>query len=84
MTTDVTKRIINLVSVNATSRIASEAGINATQRIEDTSTITEDTTYRQPSEVIGLGPFLLLEGDYEGALRLGSEYNGYLKLEGVY
>jgi len=33
-------------------------------------------------EIIGLGPFLLLEGDFAGPLAL--EEDGYLKLEGSF
>jgi hypothetical protein len=77
-----------------TKRVPPGAAGGATQRI--TGTITEDiikrvvgaitasTTVRVPTEVIGLGPFLLLEGDSAGALALEGDSDGYLKLEGSF
>lgn len=54
-----------------------------TQRVPS-GAITSTTTRRVPSEAIGLGPFLLLTGDFEGALRLADPLEGYLKLTGEY
>ncbi|WP_370057661.1 hypothetical protein [Sinorhizobium fredii] len=56
--------------------------------------ITSNVTRRVP-EVIGLGPFLLLEGDFSGALAFeagpdeeaiedGLEVDGYLRLQGSF
>lgn len=81
--TTTTKRVLSGVSGGATSRVVSAATQNITKRLAVT-TLTEGTTARLVSDVLGLGPFLLLSGDFEGALRLSGDEVGYLKLNGTY
>lgn len=67
---------------DVTKRVPSGAAGGATLRI--TGAITASTTVRVPEEVIGLGPFLLLEGDLAGALAVEGDEDGYLKLQGSF
>ncbi|CAN7397825.1 hypothetical protein LJR235_002380 [Pararhizobium sp. LjRoot235] len=60
----------------------SEETGGTTKRIS--GAITQRITRRMPKDVIEIGPFLLLTGDHEGALRLTDEFSGYLKLTGEY
>jgi hypothetical protein len=70
------------MTTTTTKRVGSGAAGGATLRV--VGAITTSTTVRVPEEVIGLGPFLLLEGDFAGALALEGDEDGYLKLEGTY
>lgn len=70
-----------------TKRVPSGAAGGATLRV--VGAITALITVRVPEEVIGLGPFLLLEGDFAGALAFPvvdeeADFDGYLKLQGTY
>ncbi|MBB4277242.1 hypothetical protein [Rhizobium mongolense] len=67
--------------------------INSTATKRVTGALTESTTKRVPAALLGLGPFLLLEGDYDGALILtepddvqaqedNMELEGFMRLEG--
>lgn len=85
--TTVTKRTPSGASGGATSRITGAITADSTKRV--TGAITESTTVRVPEEVIGLGPFLLLEGDFSGALAFEaideeSDPVGYVKIEGSF
>lgn len=75
------------MTTTTTKRVGSGAAGGATLRV--VGAITVSTTVRVPEEVIGLGPFLLLEGDFAGALAFPvvdeeTDIDGYLKLEGVW
>ena len=61
-------------------RVTANAAGGATLRV--TGAITASTTVRVPTEVIGHGPFLLLEGDFAGALAHEGDVDGYLKVQG--
>lgn len=63
-----------------TKRVPPGATGGATQRV--VGAITASTTVRVPEEIIGLGPFLLLEGDSAGALAMEGDEDGYLKVQG--
>jgi hypothetical protein len=70
-----------------TKRVPSGASGGSTLRV--VGAITSSITVRVPEEVIGLGPFLLLEGDFSGALAFPvvdeeADFDGYLKLQGTY
>jgi hypothetical protein len=72
---------------DVTKRVPSGAAGGATLRV--VGSITESTTVRVPEDVIGLGPFLLLEGDFSGALAFEdindeTDVDGYLKLQGTW
>lgn len=80
--TTVTKRTPSGASGGATNRITGAITASTTKRV--TGAITASTTVRVPEEVIGLGPFLLLEGDFAGALAYEqNDIDGYLKLQGA-
>lgn len=53
----------------------------ATRRV--VGAITQNITRRVPEEIIGRGPFLMLEGDFAGALAVEGDEDGYLRLQGV-
>lgn len=81
--TIVTKRTPSGAAGGATSRVTGALTQDITKRV--VGTITASITVRVPTEVIGLGPFLLLEGDFTGALAYEQDTtDGYLKLQGSY
>lgn len=85
--TTVTKRTPSGAAGGATQRITGAITADATKRV--VGTITASITVRVPEELIGLGPFLLLEGDSAGALVPEElldhgEVDGYLKLQGSF
>lgn len=65
-----------------TKRVPSGAAGGATLRV--VGAITSSTTTVRVPEVIGLGPFLMLEGDFGGALALEGDEDGYLRLQGSF
>lgn len=78
-----TKRVPAGISGGATQRIVGAITQDITRRV--TGAITASITVRVPDEVIGLGPFLLLEGDFIGLLTMeGDDTDGYLGLQGSY
>lgn len=83
--TTTTKRVPSGAAGGATQRITGAITADTTKRV--VGAITESTTRRVPEVIPGLGPFLLLEGDYAGALRFEAideetDPVGYLKLQG--
>lgn len=87
MTTVTTKRVPPGAAGGATNRVTGAITADITRRV--TGAITESTTVRVPDGVIGLGPFLLLEGDFSGGLAFPvvddeDDFDGYLKLQGTF
>jgi hypothetical protein len=80
--TTTTKRVPSGASGGTTKRVTASAAGGSTQRV--TGAITADTTKRVTTETLTDGPFLLLEGDFDGALRLEEDGAGFLKLEGSF
>lgn len=80
--TTVTKRVPSGASGGSTLRVVGAITQDITRRV--TGAITASTTVRVPEEVIGFGPFLLLEGDYAGAIAVENGPDGYLKLQGTF
>jgi len=79
--TTTTKRVPPGAAGGATNRITGAITADTTKRV--VGAITASITVRVPEEVIGLGPFLLLEGDFAGALAYEqATVDGYMKLEG--
>lgn len=79
--TTVTKRVPPGAAGGATLRITGAITASTTKRV--IGAITASTTVRVTEDVIGLGPYLLLEGDYAGAVPLEGDADGYLRIEGV-
>jgi hypothetical protein len=80
--TTTTKRVPSGASGGATQRITGTITEDITRRV--VGVITASTTVRVPVDVIGLGPFLLLEGDFAGALAMEGDESGYLRLQGAF
>lgn len=80
--TIITKRVPPGASGGATKRVTATAAGGSTKRV--TGAITAATTKRVAGELLIDGPFLLLEGDFDGLLRIEEDGAGSLKLEGSF